>query len=127
MNLQNYRFNLGSFELQTLFGFLRFLLLFGIIWECGTIGVTILQPVDPWDSALWFQEKLPFLFGHAPEQILLALGDFFNPIRWKYMLAPFAATVLLFIAGANYVKDVYAIKHFKPALNYVVSLHLKVV
>lgn len=121
MNLRNYRFNLGSFEMQTLFGLLRFILLLGIIWSCGTIGTSVLHNIDPWDNALWYREKLPFIFDYVPDQVLLILGDIFNSTRLKYMLTPLAASVLLFIAGANYVKDVYALKQFKPALNYVMS------
>jgi len=120
VNQENGNFNLGSLNAQNLFGFLRVLTLFGILYIFPAFCSTVLHDVDPREVAQVYIDRVPIL-GLLPEWLLILFGAAFNPIGLRYMLPPLAAFFLIMIAGAYYVKDVYALPHLKQALRYITA------
>jgi len=121
MNRGGRNFNLGSEEFQGLFSFLRLLTIFAILWGFAAFCSTNLHGIDPREYTQAWRERVPLVFGWWPEGLLVFITAAINPFGLRYMIAPAAAMILIFIAGANYVKDIYALKKFKPALDYVLN------
>jgi hypothetical protein len=47
--------------------------------------------------------------------------NFFNQNSLRYIIVPLAAIISVIITGIYFLKDVYNIKNFKPAMNYVLA------
>jgi len=60
---------------------------------------------------IWFPSN-------SPHPIIFGL-DFGNMFR--YLIAPVGATVLVIMASARFLQDVYALEGFKQAMNYILS------
>ncbi len=114
-------FSLGSADFQNLFALLRILLFFGILWAFGAYSSINFHGIDPREVAQNYRDLSPYVFGLWPDWMLVMFSAALNQYSLRYMIAPLAAMVLLIIAGANYVQDVYALKTFKDALHYVLA------
>jgi hypothetical protein len=114
-------YHLGSSDMQALFCFLRVLLLAVMVGGFGVICSSQFNGVVPVEMAANYRANSPWVFGGWPDWILVPLAAVINPYSVRYWLAPLTAIVCVIIAGANYIKDVYALPTFKDALHYVVA------
>jgi hypothetical protein len=121
MNREKNNFSLGSEDAQNLFALVRMLIFFAILWAFGAYCSTNFHGVDPRDVAQSYRDVVPLVFGWWPEWLLVFIGAAVNPYGLRYMIAPLAAMIMVIIAGANYVQDVYALKKFRQALEYVLA------
>ncbi|MBE0698480.1 MAG: hypothetical protein IH586_16305 [Anaerolineaceae bacterium] len=121
MKQEKNTFNFGSEDFQNLFALLRLLIFVGTLWAFGAICSTSFHGIDPREVAQAWRDRVPLVFGWAPDGILVIFTAALNPFGLRYMIAPLAAMVLVIIAGANYVQDVYALKNFRDALHYVLA------
>jgi hypothetical protein len=121
MKREKASFSFGSEDFQNLFAFLRVLLFFGTLWAFAAFCSTNFHGVDPREVAQAWRDRLPFVFGLIPDGILVFFTAALNPIGLRYMIAPLAAMVMVIIAGASFVQDVYALKYFGDALKYVLA------
>lgn len=121
MKREKSSFSFGSEDFQNLFALLRMGLFFGTLWAFATLCSTNLHGIDPRDVAMAWRERIPYLFGLIPDGILVFFTAALNPIGLRYMIAPLAAMVLVIIAGAMYVQDIYDLKYFSDALRYILA------
>ena len=59
-----------------------------------------------------------------PQTTLKRLGEIFRGLRWEYLrlaFAPLVAFALVLLAGAYFIKDVYALPQLRMGLRYVVT------
>lgn len=121
MKREKISFSLGTADFQNLFGFIRILLIIGILWIFGAYCSTTFHGVDPRDVAQDWRERIPLVFGGFPDALLVPFTAALNPYSLRYMIAPLAAIIFVIIAGADYVQDIYALKRYKDALHYVLA------
>lgn len=115
------KLQVGEYDWQSLMGFIRlFVFGLGVIIAFGWFGSTHLDGVDVRDIADRYREAI-FYFRHLPQPILLLIASIFNGSSLRYMIAPFSAIVCVLIAGAYYVKDVYALPSFGNGMRYVMA------
>ncbi len=119
MNQENRSFSLGSLDAQNLFAALRILLLFGILYFFAAYFSTSFNNVDPRAVAAQLAD-IPVI-GWLPEPLRIFIGAALNPYGLRYMIAPLAALIFILIAGAFYVRDVYALPDLKSAFRYVIA------
>jgi hypothetical protein len=121
MNQGIHSYHLGSSDMQGIFGFLRLLFLGVFVFGFGTICSIQFNGVIPVEMAASYRADYAHVFGAWPDWMLVPLAAVFNPYSFRYWLAPLSAIICVFIAGANYIRDVYALPHFKDALVYVIA------
>jgi hypothetical protein len=115
------KLQVGEYDWQSLMGFIRlFVFGLGVIIAFGWFGSIRLDGVDVRDIADRYREAI-FYFRHLPQPILLLIASIFNGSSFRYMIAPFSAIVCVLIAGAYYVKDVYALPTFGDGMRYVLA------
>jgi hypothetical protein len=119
VNRENGTFNLGSLDTQNMFALLRILFLALTLYFFAAYCSTSFHDVDPRDMAEVLAQA-PVL-GWLPRPILIFIGAALNPYGLRYIIPPLAAFAYVLIAAAFYVKDVYALTHFKHAFRYVVA------
>jgi hypothetical protein len=64
----------------------------------------------------WGVLRLLFLCGVA---FILLLASFLFPPFWRYLLAPFFAVILAFMAGVRYIQDIYELASLWQAFHYL--------
>ncbi len=119
MNRERLSLEPGSLDAQNLFAALRILLLFATLYAFAAYGSTSFHDVDPRDVAQNLDE-LPVI-GWLPGPLLIFLGAALNPYGLRYIITPLAALFFILVAGAFYVKDVYALPDLGSAFRYITA------
>jgi hypothetical protein len=111
---------IGTADLQNLFGLIRLLFVWACIIFFGVFGATQLDGIDPSAMADDIRNSNPLL-QFIGKPVLVAFAAVVNLNTFRYMLAPTLAIIFILIAGALFVKDVYALRTFADAWRYVVA------
>jgi len=119
-NLRNRNELIGTADLQNLFALVRMLLVVFCLLFFGIFGATQLDGFDPSSRADEIRAEQPLL-KFIGKPILVAYAAVFNFHTFRYLIAPTAAMAFVWIAGAFFIKDVYALKHFKDTWRYVIA------
>ena len=117
-NSRNRNELIGTADLQALYSFVRLVLILVCLLACGVYGATRLDGVDPVLLADQLRQTQPLLH-YLSQPVLVGLAAVFNLSTLRYMIAPLAAMVFIWIKGAMFVQDIYALKYFKDAWKYV--------
>jgi hypothetical protein len=121
MNRARTTFHLGTSDFQNLFGLLRVLLFIGILMFFGAYGSIYFHNVVPTEMAAQYRQNSPWVFGWWSDFFLVPFAAVLNQYSIRYMIVPFIAMLSVLIAGAYFIKDVYALPHFGTAFHYVIS------
>jgi len=107
----------SSFVLPTIFGLTKlFAFLIGMIIVYGFFGVQINEPIDYVKVAQDIKAVNPF-FKNFPEWFFYL----FNGSTLRYMIAPAAGILCVFLAAGAFIQDIFNLKRYRDALRYVVS------
>lgn len=107
----------GEYDWQTLMGFIRgFVFGAAVLIAFGWFGSIRLDGIDVRDIV----DRSPLLT-NLPPVLQVLFASIFNGNSLRYMIAPFAAIVCVLIAGAYYVKDVYALPSFGDGWRYIMA------
>ncbi len=111
-----YRWNPALFE--TLFAWLRLMIVVYFTFSIGLLGVNTFENVDLIAKAATIQPDSPLLM-RLPTW-LVAWGLFFSTWSYfRYLLAPLNTLILVIIAGAFYIRDIYALPRISMAFRYL--------
>ena len=121
MRREKNTFSLGSSDFQIFFAVLRILLLLAILGGMAAYCSTTFHDVDPREVAQSWRERVPLVFGGWSNSILVPITLMLNPYSGRYIVLSLVAITLVILGGANYVRDVYALKKYKSALLYVIA------
>lgn len=89
--------------------FLLFLFLVSFLWERAAL--------QNWVDRL---KSLPFL-EYIPQTFFLFLVSLFHLSSLRYLLIPLSALILAILVGARYVQDIYELKSYRVALQYLIA------
>jgi hypothetical protein len=120
MEIRNQQFAIDKYDLQTLLGFIRLLILIVVPVFIGVHGSTRLDGIDLRDIADNYRESFWF-FRFASDRVLLSIAAVFNIHTFRYMIAPLGAFVFVLVMGSYYVQDIYALPNFQTAFQYVLA------
>jgi hypothetical protein len=83
------------------------------------IGISLIEWVNPWELANTIHQTLPWAL--LPTGLVFMLIPFTKMEYWRYLLPPVSAMVFIFLAGGNYIQDIYYFTHFRSALHYLIA------
>jgi hypothetical protein len=104
-----------------LFSLVLIILMFGVVDFIGKLnrgdGPPILEMLINFilDSLVFFGKLINLLWGWVKGPIEANNG------RYRYLLAPFVASLIVLLYGARYIQDVYELNKFEGALLYFLS------
>lgn len=115
----------GFLEGERLWGRVRLLVLLGLFLLPGLMGVAIVYPMQQaaseavYTSYPWLKTGVWALV--APEPVVRFLALTFSWRMLRYVLITILAVSTALMVGASYVRDVYELQHFRPALRYLIA------
>lgn len=113
----------GRERLENFKGLARLFLLFALLILFGVLGGELFEPTVPQDvveQVLWQIRNNPF-FRDVHPAILATVAYLLHWRIARYYIAPLAATVLIFVAAARFVNDVYNLNRLPLAFRYILA------
>ncbi len=109
--------NSYSYILPTVFGLIKlFIFLMGMLIVYGFFGAQINEPMDYVRLAQEIKAANPF-FKNFPDWFFYL----FNLTTLRYMIAPAAGVLCVFLAAGAFIQDIFNLKRYRDALRYVFS------
>jgi hypothetical protein len=111
---------LGSAHFQNQFGCLRVIFFLFILMFFCCNGPYLFQGVVLQEIMESNRQAQPILT-LLPEFFQAMIALIFSPVGYRFMITPLLAMLCVLIAGAYYVKDIYALPNYGTAFQYVVA------
>jgi len=108
-------------QIQSLLGLVMIVFLVGMLSRFTLIGDSLNpEQIDVTEAAQHVHDINPF-FSHIPLRILEFFVLRVSPATLRYAALPLLAVILVFIAGAGFVQDVYDLDSFGQGMRHMVS------
>jgi len=104
---------------QVIPAWLRLGLLLIIPLGIALIEISLFEPKTPLQQSIVLQQNTPL--GILPTWIVLFIIPFTSWANFRYLIPAIGATSLIFLAGASFIQDVYAMEFLKSAFHYLMS------
>jgi hypothetical protein len=111
---------ISAYDWEQIKGLARLFFLVAILILIGIVGSQTFDKVDPREVAARYRETIWF-FKFTPMFLLVPFAAVINWPSIRFMLAPLLAFISVMLAGAFYVKDIYALPSFVDGLRYVLA------